>query len=137
MNNIQIWISLIIPALGLLIIPVTGYGIYQACKYVRAQIYNSCVEKVISLNSKIAALEDEPLSPERVVLLREEILNIYENFCAHYIDGNIDKSRFEKSYARDIRQIFENSNFKDFLDTDTTAYPCIREVYRKLSQAQF
>ena len=137
MNNIQIWASLIIPALGLLIVPITGYGIYQARKYVRAQIYNSCVEKVIAFNSKIATLEEKSLSQERVDLLREEILNIYENFCAHYIDGNFDKSRFKKSYTREIRQLFEDSNFKDLLDTDTTVYPCIRETYRRLARERY
>lgn len=61
----------------------------------------------------------------------ENNLNAYEETCAKYLDGKIDKERFIRTYRREIRQLVENESFKekDYFDGVTSPYKAILKVY--------
>lgn len=62
---------------------------------------------------------------------RELNLNAYEEACAKYLDGKVDKKRFKKNYHVEIRNLVENDNNKDKFDGVTSKYKCILEVYEE------
>ena len=50
----------------------------------------------------------------------QEILNAYEIACMKYIDNKVDTGRFKKTYYQEIRQIFANDSYKDFLNKENS-----------------
>ncbi len=63
----------------------------------------------------------------------EDYLNAYENACTKYIDGKIDRDRFEKSYASEIRNLFEppTNAFAPFLHPEgVSRFKALWKVYR-------
>lgn len=62
---------------------------------------------------------------------RELNLNAYEEACAKYLDGKVDKKRFKKNYHVEIRNLVENDNNKDKFDGVTSKYKCILAVYEE------
>lgn len=38
----------------------------------------------------------------------ERVKNVYDEACMKYLDGKVDKERFKKTYAIEIRQLVEN-----------------------------
>lgn len=63
--------------------------------------------------------------------LIEDNLNAYDDACAKYLDGKVDKKRFEKSYKVSIRNIVETEEFKSFFDPTTSRYKAILKVYKE------
>lgn len=61
----------------------------------------------------------------------EDLLNAYDEACAKYIDGKIDKDRFKKMYSVEIRQLIENENTKVFYDTVATRFRATLKVYNE------
>ena len=61
----------------------------------------------------------------------ERTLNAYEEACAKYLDGKVDKERFKKNYHIEIRQLVENKNHKKHFDSTTSAYKAILKVYKE------
>ena len=44
----------------------------------------------------------------------ERTVNAYEEACAKYLDGKVDKERFKKNYHIEIRQLVEDNNYKKY-----------------------
>ena len=61
----------------------------------------------------------------------ERTLNAYEEACAKYLDGKVDKERFKKNYHIEIRQLVENKNHKKHFDPTTSVYKAILKVYEE------
>ncbi len=61
----------------------------------------------------------------------EENLNAYEEACAKYIDGKVDRKRFKKMYKDEIRNLVQNENLKKYFDGVTSTYKAILKVYRE------
>lgn len=61
----------------------------------------------------------------------ERTLNAYEEACAKYLDGKVDKERFKKNYHIEIRQLVESENHKKYFDSTTSAYKAILKVYKE------
>lgn len=61
----------------------------------------------------------------------ESMLNQYDDACAKYIDGKIDKNRFKKTYNKEIRNIVENKEFTDYFNPTTSNYKPILIVYKE------
>lgn len=59
----------------------------------------------------------------------EVTLNIYEEACLKYLNHQVVKRNFEKSYRQEIIELVECGNFDEELDS--LHYPGIREVYRR------
>ncbi len=64
----------------------------------------------------------------------EDYLNAYENASTKYLDNKIDTTRFEKSYASEIRNLFEPSTnaFSSYLHPEgVSRFKAIWKVYKK------
>jgi len=63
----------------------------------------------------------------------EDSLNAYEEACAKYIDGKIDKVRFKKSYCGEIRNLVQNktNGEEKYFDSTTSPYKAILKVYKE------
>ena len=61
----------------------------------------------------------------------ESMLNQYDDACAKYIDGKIDKHRFKKTYNKEIRNIVENKEFEEYFNPTTSNYKPILIVYKE------
>lgn len=62
---------------------------------------------------------------------RELNLNAYDEACAKYLDGKVDKDRFKKNYHVEIRQLVDDENNRDKFDAVTSKYKCILKVYNE------
>lgn len=60
----------------------------------------------------------------------EQLLNSYEEACAKYIDGKIDKIRFKKTYIGEIRNIVETNDFNEYFKFGSQ-YVAIKKVYNE------
>lgn len=86
--------------------------------------------------TKLSETEKTRLKP---ILMRqksacENYLNAYENACTKYLDNKIDTERFEKSYASEIRNLFEppSNAFSSFLHPEgVSRFKALWKVYRK------
>ncbi len=58
----------------------------------------------------------------------EQLLNVYEEACAKYIDSKIDKKRFKKTYIDEIKNIVESDDFKEYFQFGSK-YDAIKKVY--------
>lgn len=62
----------------------------------------------------------------------ESNLNAYEEACAKYLDGKVDKDRFKKNYHKQIRRLIEDSkDLMKYFDKPSSAYKCILKVYNE------
>ena len=59
----------------------------------------------------------------------ENLMNVYDEACAKYIDGKVDKERFRKLYFDEIKQLVENDNFKEYYKEPQTKYHATNKVY--------
>ena len=79
-------------------------------------------------------LQKEP-GNERIQQLyksTEEVYrNAYEDACAKYIDGKIDKERFRRLYLLEIRRLVEEEPHREAYSTNQTAYDCTLKVYNE------
>lgn len=57
--------------------------------------------------------------------------NAYEDACAKYIDGKIDKERFKKLYHIEVQKLVEDPNQEGFYSGVQSPYICTVKVYRE------
>lgn len=66
----------------------------------------------------------------------EQYRNAYEEACGKYIDGKIDKSRFEKLYKQEIYKLVNSAEQKEYYATNQSTYCSTIAVYKEwFSQA--
>lgn len=82
-----------------------------------------------NLNAEETRLLD--MKQKRFNVAVENNLNSYESACAKYIDDKIDKVRFKKEYAAEIKNIVEDKNYKKYFDAVTSKYKAILKVYKE------
>ena len=57
--------------------------------------------------------EDDELRKAMIDSALEGVLNAYDEACAKYLDGKVDKERFKKLYHDEIRQLVDNVATKE------------------------
>lgn len=60
-------------------------------------------------------------------MLTEEVLNAYDEACAKYNDGKVDKERFKKMYLHEIRQLVESPELKEKHDSISSRYDATKK----------
>lgn len=66
----------------------------------------------------------------------EQYRNAYEEACGKYVDGKIDKVRFEKLYKQEIYKLVNDETQKQFYATNQSTYASTISVYKNwFSQA--
>lgn len=61
----------------------------------------------------------------------EQYRNAYEDACAKYIDGKIDKKRFEKMYKQEINQLVNDPQQKEYYATNQTTFSSTISVWKE------
>ena len=61
----------------------------------------------------------------------EQYRNAYEEACSKYLDGKIDKERFEKMYLIEIQNLVTNINQNIHYDATQSHYRCTLAVYNQ------
>lgn len=98
------------------------------------QLIQQTQKDVMELSLRIADQED-PEEGKNEILLQvfktafEQNLNAYEEACAKYLDGKVDRERFKRNYIIEIRRLVEE--YKEKFDSTTTPYKCILKVYKE------
>lgn len=64
-------------------------------------------------------------------LSEENYRNAYEDACAKYLDGKIDKDRFEKMYKTEIKKLVETEPHKQHYADIQSPYSNTRRVYEE------
>lgn len=62
-------------------------------------------------------------------LAEENYRNAYEDACAKYLDGKIDKDRFEKMYKTEIKNLVEKEPHKEHYADIQSPYSNTKRVY--------
>ena len=63
--------------------------------------------------------------------LSEELLNAYDEACAKYLDGKVDKERFRKMYFHEIKQIVECEDYSNDYNKVSSRYKATIKVYKE------
>ena len=75
-------------------------------------------------------IENQTLAASTTAAL-EDVLNAYDEACAKYIDNKIDRERFKKLYAAEIRNLVEDDSTKDYYVMPRSRIQPTVTVYRK------
>ncbi|MCM1046782.1 MAG: hypothetical protein NC417_14860 [Candidatus Gastranaerophilales bacterium] len=79
---------------------------------------------------------DNTILQQAYFTAEEQYRNAYEEACGKYIDGKIDKVRFEKLYKQEIYKLVNDDNQKNFYATNQSTYASTISVYKEwFSQA--
>lgn len=101
----------------------------QAEIAIRTMISNARNNYLIA--AKECSDDDSSLKTTILSASLEDWLNAYDEACAKYLDGKIDKERFKKMYSVEIRQIVEDANTKSYYDGAATRYRATLKVYNE------
>jgi len=64
----------------------------------------------------------------------EYLYSQYEKACQLYLDGKIDKSKFQDDFEDDLVNLIDRGELSEkFFWTRTDSYPSILKVYRKFT----
>lgn len=107
--------------------------------YIGERITNT-KEKVSDVSLQMATLmskQKKTPDDERVLAIFEKAfrtaiennINAYEDACAKYLDNKVDRTRFEKLYKAEVRQLVESIDLKEYFDGVTSRYKAILKVY--------
>lgn len=92
-------------------------------------------ERMLPLLSKSNRSEEEEKTLEglrRIFNAHVEAnINAYEEACAKYIDGKVDRKRFKKNYQVAIRQLVKKAEYEKYFDGIKSEYHAILKVYKE------
>lgn len=102
------------------------------------QLLNQAKKDIAEINFAIIEKYDinnnKELKESLSKLLNDAIereLNAYEEACAKYLDGKVDKERFKRNYHLEIRNLVENESTKNKFNATTSPFKCILKVYNE------
>ena len=73
--------------------------------------------------------EDIELCKSMLDSALEGVLNAYDEACAKYLDGKVDKERFKKLYHDEIRQLVDDATTKEKYIEPQTKFHATVKVY--------
>jgi hypothetical protein len=89
--------------------------------------------QMLPLSSKTARSDEENTMLEGYKLAlkaaMEDNVNAYEEACAKYLDGKVDKIRFRKTYNLELRRLITDPHHNEFFDPIRSPYKAILKVY--------
>lgn len=103
-----------------------------------AQVEMQIRELILNTRSryedKVVQVKDEKDEELREALLDsalEGLLNAYDEACAKYLDGKVDKERFKKLYRDEIRQLVDDEVIKEKYREPQTKFHATVKVYKE------
>lgn len=139
MTNYEI-ISIIISSIALLIsissVIFSKINMNRVEKIYYGQSEIAIRETIINAKNRITDIlstansNNNQYTKQCIKVAIEQLLNSYEEACAKYIDGKIDKIRFKKTYMDEIKNIVEANDFKEYFKFGSK-YAAIKKVYNE------
>jgi hypothetical protein len=87
--------------------------------------------RYIELGCKLAS-ELTPINVQSFInAALEDYMNTYDEACAKYLDGKVDKERFKKLYINEIKNLVEDKNTKEKYTKPQTKYNPTVKVYEE------
>ena len=142
-------LTLVIAGLSALVAIISAVYASKANRFANASVelslYNTinstkekimdCTESMEELLAKKNLTADEKrlldLKQKRFNVAIENNLNAYEEACAKYRDGKIDRKRFRKMYSAEIHKIINDKNLSKYYDDVKSKYQATIEVYKE------
>lgn len=78
---------------------------------------------------QIQGHEDDDIYAKAVESALEGVLNAYDEACAKYLDGKVDRERFKKLYHDEIRQLVTDEATKEKYREPQTKFHATNKVY--------
>lgn len=85
----------------------------------------------IQFAEKLSYDSENEYAKRQFAALNEELLNAYDEACAKYLDGKVDKERFRKMYFHEIKQLVECDNYSNEYDKVSSRYIATIKVYQE------
>ena len=134
------YIALILSTAGIIISLISLFKSFRNDKLSQGQMELSIHQLLSQSKKDIAAITlsiaEKSSGDVKAELLNkllddalERELNAYEEACAKYLDGKVDKERFKRNYHLELRQLVENESTKNYFDGVKSPYKCILKVY--------
>ena len=95
---------------------------------IRAEI-GEATRNVLDMALKVKKDPKNTMNQKAFAASEEILRNAYEDACAKYLAGKVDKSLFRKMYQKEIQSIVEES--KEKYDSITSTYTSTIEVYQE------
>lgn len=83
------------------------------------------------LSIQLADEENNTTLAASTMAALEDVLNAYDEACAKYIDNKVDRERFKKLYANEIRNLVEDENTKKYYVMPQSRFQATVKVYRE------
>lgn len=97
---------------------------------IREMIF-SAQKNFADIGKQVIPDKDEDFNTKLLNMSLEMVCNAYDEACAKYLDGKVDKDRFKKTYYEEIRNLFENEDTKPFYDTINSKFQATIKVYKE------
>ena len=153
-NSIMKWIEMIIACISFVVSIINLFfyirfqGKYNESAKTQTLTAQGAIETQIRNSISDASKEvrhcaiDVEKHPQNKVIMQaylcaeEMYRNAYEDACAKYIDGKIDKERFEKMYKQEIYKLVNDEKQAEYYSKNQTPYSSTVAVYKQwFSQA--
>ena len=100
-------------------------------------IRRSCCEENAfeMLQSAKINLDNQLASTEKINNVKpaiEDYLTVLNYVCSLYDAHKINRKRFLILFTNDIKNIFEQNFFNEFISADSTSYMCLKKVNKEL-----
>ncbi|WP_289747793.1 hypothetical protein [Thomasclavelia cocleata] len=134
-ESYAIFISILSLLLSILSLIFTQINSRRTNKIYYDQTEMAIRESISTAKYKVAEAiknsgDNNQYSSQIVKVSIEELLNLYEEACAKYIDKKVDKKRFKKLYYDEIKKVVESQELKDYYNIGSK-YCTTKKVYNK------
>ena len=97
---------------------------------IREMIF-SAQKNFTDIGKQLVPNKDDNFNAKMLDMSLEMVCNAYDEACAKYLDGKVDKNRFKKLYYTEIKNLIENENTKPYYDTIDSKFQATIKVYKE------
>jgi len=144
--ELTVAIIAIVVAFGAVLVSV--WAVFSAEKSSQAQVEaqirqqindaeNYKDDKIVQFYSMSKDASEESIENLQAVMKSAEqrLINVYDDACALYLDGKIDKQRFKQNYEHTIIRNMKNVVFqRDYFFAEPNEYPNTLAVFREWTE---
>lgn len=137
MENISMsdWIAI---GISVLAFAFSLFSFIRSSALIKGQVEMQIREMISSarwrfsdLSIQLADEENNTTLAASTMAALEDVLNAYDEACAKYIDNKVDRERFKKLYANEIRNLVEDENTKKYYVMPQSRFQATVKVYRE------
>lgn len=97
---------------------------------IREMIF-SAQKNFTDIGKQLVPDKDDNFNAKMLDMSLEMVCNAYDEACAKYLDGKVDKVRFKKIYYTEIKNLVEKEDTKPYYDTIDSKFQATIKVYKE------